>query len=138
MRWKVYVYIVIIQDFSLLACFILWHYVWSVMYGLLIISDFPVKNFTFCKWLNARMYRSSMYMYLLGKLGMTFSLWHVKCCNIWSFLFVFDNSPFVFYNFPFVLYNFPFVFYNLHLYCIIFHLYCIVFYLYSLLSICIL
>jgi presenilin-like A22 family membrane protease len=89
-------------------------------------------------------------------------LWHVKCCNIWSFPFVFNNSPFVWYNFQFVLYNFSFVLCNFlfvlyfiylyyryiisylylisiyiyifHLYTIMFHLYSIMFHLYCIIS----
>ena len=47
-------------------------------------------------------------------------LWHVKLCNIGSFLCI--------------LYNFLFVLYNFHVYCIISHLYCIISYLYCIFS----
>ena len=66
------------------------------------------------------------------------NLWHVKRCNIWSFLFILYNflfvlynllcvlykTPFILYNFLFILYIFLFVLYNFHLYCIISYLYC--------------
>ena len=72
------------------------------------------------------------------KLKKVTSIWHVKRCNIWSFLFILYNFlfalynflcvlydfPFILYNFLFILYIFLFVLYNFHLYCIISYLYC--------------
>ena len=93
-----------------------------------------VKNMFLDQWSSA--YGSSFLHLYQRRTGS--KLWHVKRCNIWSFLFILYNFLFVLYNFlcvlyktPFILYNFLFIWYiflfvlyNFHLYCIISYLYC--------------
>ena len=105
---------------------------------LVLFQDFWVSNipryFCFCFYLDQLCSNDPRYDL---KFDTRWYLWHVKRCNIWSFLFILYNFLFVLYNFLCVLYNFPFILYNflfiLYIFLFVlynFHLYCIISYLY--------